>query len=190
MSLDEAIGLADDAAQSLSQPLATGERDAFDQLVRDHHQAVTRLAYRLLGWRGDVEDVVNDVFLAAFKKLDRFRGESSPWTWLAAITINRCRSARRRKFLPWRWLQRQDRSSEESSSQRIEHNETNQRVRDAVAKLPATDREVIVLFYLEELSGAQISKIIGVKENVINVRLHRARKRLKELLLREQLGDE
>jgi RNA polymerase sigma-70 factor (ECF subfamily) len=185
MSLNEAIGLADDATQPLSQPLASGERDAFDQLVRDHHQAVTRLAYRLLGWRGEVEDVIHDVFLAAFKKLHRFRGESSPWTWLATITINRCRSTRRRKFLPWRWLERQDRSFEESSSERIEQKETNQRVRDAVAKLPATDREVIVLFYLEEMSVSQISKMIGVKETAINVRLHRARKRLKELL-----GDE
>ena len=76
-------------------PLTDGQRDALDAFVREHHASVTRLAYRLLGWRGDVEDVVHDVFLAAFKKLDRFRSESSTWTWLAAITINRCRSDRR-----------------------------------------------------------------------------------------------
>lgn len=68
----------------------------------------------------------------------------------------------------------------------IERNETGQRVRDAVAKLSPRDRELIVLHYLEELSIPEISEIIRVADKVIHVRLHRARKRLKELLGNER----
>ena len=68
-------------------------------LVALHQQRVSRLVYRLLGWRGEVEDIVQDVFLAALKSHKNFREESSQWTWLAAITINRCRTHRRRKLL-------------------------------------------------------------------------------------------
>ena len=64
------------------------------------------MVYRLLGWRGEVEDIVQDVFLAAFKRRQTFRDESSQWTWLAAIAINRCRTHRRRKLLEFRWLKR------------------------------------------------------------------------------------
>src|SRR3989440_7348064 len=177
MGLEEATNLP-------AQPLATpAPVDALEKLIRDYHAPVTRLAYRLLGWRGEVEDLVHDVFLAAFKQQHRFRGESSAWTWLAAITINRCRSMRRRKVLYFRWLKRRSVNREvptHRDADRIERDETGQRVRDAVAKLSPRDRELIVLHYLEELSIPEISKIIGVADKVIHVRLHRARKRLKE----------
>jgi RNA polymerase sigma-70 factor (ECF subfamily) len=144
---------------------------------------VTRLAYRLLGWRGDVEDLVHDVFLAAFKQRHRFRGEASAWTWLAAIAINQCRSHRRRQVLRFRWLRNRNRPEHAArSSERAEQDETAQRVRDAVAQLRIRDRELIVLHYLEELSTEQISAITGVSMKTIHVRLHRARQRLKALL--------
>jgi RNA polymerase sigma-70 factor (ECF subfamily) len=176
MGLPEATNLSE-------QPLTYGQRDALEMLVRDYHAPVTRLAYRLLGWRGDVEDVVHDVFLAAFKQQHRFRGESSPWTWLAAITINRCRTHLRRKLLHLRWLRKREvRREDASDAQPIERDETARKVRDAVAKLSPRDREVIVLYYLEELTVPEISGITGARDKAIHVRLHRARKRLKGLL--------
>ena len=60
--------------------------------------------------------------------------------------------------------------------------ETSQQVRNAVAALPPRDREVIVLFYLEELPVAQVAQLLGAKPNAIEVRLHRARQRLKTQL--------
>jgi RNA polymerase sigma-70 factor (ECF subfamily) len=167
-------------------PTTAGRDDALEKLVREHHASVTRLAYRLLGWRGDVEDLVHDVFLTAFGKLDRFRNESSTWTWLAAITINRCRSQRRRALLHLKWLSRRDVVCETArGGGSLEQDETAKRVRKAVAKLSARDRELIVLHYLEELSIPEICKLLGEKDKTIHVRLHRARQRLKGLL-----GDE
>lgn len=159
----------------------------FDEVVRRHQPQVARLAHRLLGWRDRdaVEDVVQEVFLIAWRRMKSFRGDSSLGTWLIGITINQCRAQRRRSLLRLKWLR--EAFATGNSSQPIADGpaageETSQQVRDAVARLPPRDREVIVLFYLEALSVAQIAQLLGVKNNAIEVRLHRARTRLKTQL--------
>lgn len=167
--------------------LASSEPDdALEELVRDHHQSVSRLAHRLLGWRGDaheVEDLVHDVFLAAFKQQQRgrFRGESSAWTWLAAITINRFRSHRRRQLLWLRWSTSQQHTATDSADH-LERDDTARHVRAAVAKLRPADRELIVLHYLEEFAFEKIAEMTGIRIATLHVRMHRARARLKVLL--------
>jgi RNA polymerase sigma-70 factor (ECF subfamily) len=155
----------------------------FDAIVARHQPQVARLAHRLLGWRdrAAVEDVVQEVFLVAFTRLKQFRGDSTLSTWLTGITINQCRAHRRRSLLRLKWL-REKWNRRETNHQPTDADETSQQVRDAVALLPPRDREVIVLFYLEEFSVAQIAELLGVKNNAIEVRLHRARQRLKTQL--------
>jgi RNA polymerase sigma factor (sigma-70 family) len=153
----------------------------FESLVCRHQAAVTRLAYRLLGWRHEaVEDVVQEVFLAALMHLDRFRGEAEVATWLTRITINCCRTLRRRNLVRLRWLRRQ-RPTDTAPAGDADA-DTGQRVRDAVARLPARDREVIVLRYLEQLEIGEIARLLGTKHNAVEVRLHRARTKLRTLL--------
>jgi RNA polymerase sigma-70 factor (ECF subfamily) len=178
----EAIALPNETRNPEAAP------SGFDRLVAEHQQRVTRLVYRLLGWRGEVEDIVQDVFLAAFKRRETFRDESSQWTWLAAIAINRCRTYRRRKLLEFRWLKRARPNSAVERNPNLERDETAQRVRQAVAALPDRDREVIVLYYLEDWSVADISRATGISAGTIDVRLHRAREKLRKSLggLREQ----
>ena len=161
--------------------------DCFDAFVAAHESRVRRLAFRLLGWRGDmfdVDDVVQDVFLAAFKRLETFRGDSQVQTWLAAVTINRCRTYQRRQVLRLKWFRRQKQveRSGGGSDEKSLREETHERVRAAIAALRPKDREVIVLFYLEELSIAQMASLLNATNNAVEVRLHRARQRLKELL--------
>ena len=74
----------------------------FEQVVDEQQANVARLARRLLGWStngADVDDVAQDVFLTVLKHLDRFRGESSLSTWITRITINACRTHRRRRVM-------------------------------------------------------------------------------------------
>jgi RNA polymerase sigma factor (sigma-70 family) len=177
LTLHQAVGLADETQNP---------GDPFDRLVAENQDRVARLVYRLLGWReslcGDVDDIVQDVFLAAFKNLKTFRDESTQWTWLAAIAINRCRSHRRRKLLEFRWLKNATNHRATESPSAIERDETSNCVRRAVAELPPQDREVIVLYYLEDWTVAQISKTCGASPAAIDVRLHRARQRLRKIL--------
>ena len=160
--------------------------DPFEQLVATHEPRVRRLTHRLLGWRNggdDVDDVVQDVFLAALKNLAHFRGEASIATWLTRVTINRCRTHRRRQFLRLRWLRRQQPAGNAPpGDEQSVADETSAKVRRAVQQLSPRDREVIVLCYLEELPPAEIATLLEITRSALDVRLHRARKRLKDLL--------
>src|SRR5947209_2107430 len=91
------VAEADESA--LAQRLAGGDPEAFEDIVALYRARVARLAHRLLGWGGDPEDVVQEVFLAALRKAKGFRGQASLWTWLATITVNRCRRQLRRQTL-------------------------------------------------------------------------------------------
>jgi RNA polymerase sigma factor (sigma-70 family) len=174
-----------DADTTLAQRLALGEAEAFEQLVALYQPRVSRLAFRLLGWNGDVEDVVQDVFVAALSKGKTFRGDASLWTWLTAVTLNLCRTRLRRAALLRRLtggLLRSENPQAAAADVPAVMDETSSRVRSAVAALPPRDREVIVLYYLEERPVAQISELIGITSNAVDVRLHRARRKLKDLL--------
>src|SRR4051794_19333343 len=92
-----ALTRADDS--SVAQRFAAGDTAAFTQVVALYQTRVARLASRLLGWSGDVDDVVQDVFLAALTKAGTFRGEASLWTWLTTLTLNQCRTRQRRALL-------------------------------------------------------------------------------------------
>ena len=76
-----------------------GDESAFERIVERYSAEIAVLVNRLLGWPGDVEDVTQDIFLAAFVGLKRFRGDCSLKTWLFTIAINKCRSYRYRQVL-------------------------------------------------------------------------------------------
>jgi RNA polymerase sigma-70 factor (ECF subfamily) len=168
-----------------------GDAGAFELLVELHAPRVARLSQRLLGWRDDgavsVEDVVQDVFVAALRRRQTFRGgEAELWPWLARIAVNRCRSHGRRSALWTRWLRRRGEDppapTAPSADGTAVRDETGRRIRETVQRLSPGDREVIVLCYLEELSIPQICQILGAKRGAIDTRLSRARRRLAVLL--------
>jgi RNA polymerase sigma-70 factor (ECF subfamily) len=166
--------------------VAAGDAAAFDRLVEDHRARVTGLAFRLLGWTDEVEDVVQDVFLTVLKNTRKFRGESGLSTWLTAITVNTCRKRGRKQQLRQRLLAhlggRRRSALAPAADASAADRETFTGVRDAVRALPSRDREVIVLRYLEQMSVDRIGEVLGVSKNAVEVRLSRARQRLRELL--------
>lgn len=182
LALPKGSDLSADDEKVLLERFARGDESAFDRIVQIHQPRILRLAARLLGWRESPEDVAQEVFLVAFRKLRRFRGESSLGTWLTSITLRTCRAWRRRWWRQWRRLLRLKTSVEMTCAEEPADDETSRRVRDAVARLPSGDREVIVLYYLEQMSVAAMAEILGASVGAINVRLHRARGRLREKL--------
>ncbi len=175
-------GNTDDAR--LVERFKCGDGSAFDRIVSEHAADVQALAGRLLGWDGDVEDVVQEVFLAAFVGLKRFKGASSLRTWLYSITINKCRSHRHRRRVRLRVFSKPNEDGADSAGAVSESmtEDDFDRVRTAVRSLPVKYREVVVLKYLQELSTEKICEILGVSDNVVYVRLNRARAMLKEKL--------
>ena len=170
----------------LVERFGRGDDSAFDRIVARYAAEVAALANRLLGWPQDVDDVVQDVFMAAFTGLRKFRGDCKLRTWLFTITINTCRRHRRRlgrlRSVPLEDAAPNLYLNEHAEMAAID-SETFARVRRAVRALPARYREVVVLRYLQGLETAEICRLLGISTNAMNVRLNRARKRLKEDLL-------
>ena len=170
----------------LVEKFSRGDESVFDRIVERYSADVGALANRLLGWPGEVEDVSQEVFLAAYLGLKRFRCECSLKSWLFTITINKCRSHRRRQMLRLRMSSRAaDKAplpSEQTASSNPMDAETFNRLRNAVGALPAKYREPVVLKYIEELGADEIARILGISQNALHVRLSRARKHLKRHL--------
>ena len=174
------------ADECLVKQFNGGDGAAFDRLIARYLKDVSGLAGRLLGWDGEVEDVVQDVFLAAFVGFKKFRFECSVKTWLFGITVNKCRSYRYRRAVRRRALSQarqikvtaSKRAAEKSRHQEEKH----EQVRRAVSRLPVKYREAVVLRYLEGLSTKEIIKVLGVSENAFHTRLSRAREQLEKEL--------
>jgi RNA polymerase sigma factor (sigma-70 family) len=179
----EEAWVVDAEESALARRLSGGDPAALAEVIALYRGRVARLAHRLLGWGGDPEDVVQEVFLAALRKAKDFRGRASLWSWLATITVNCCRRQLRRRALWQRFLFARSRAETAVAADRDAlADETNRRVRDAVAALPARDREVIVLYYLEESPVAEIAELLRATPNAVQVRLYRARAKLSEAL--------
>ncbi|MHC4475095.1 MAG: RNA polymerase sigma factor [Planctomycetota bacterium] len=170
--------------EQLVKRFKQGDESAFDRIVKEYSRPVAALANRLLGWPGEVEDIVQDIFLAAYLGLGRFRGQCSLKTWLFTITINRCRKYRYKRMLRLKTFSKVATQASGSPVQAPEKtsmdSEVFERVRRAVRALPAKYREPVVLRYLQEFEVEQISEILGISQNAVQVRLTRAKERLKE----------
>jgi RNA polymerase sigma-70 factor (ECF subfamily) len=168
----------------LAARLQAGQPAAFDQFVAAHQERIARLVFRLIGEPDEVQDVVQEVFLSVLQNLKRFRGESKLSTWLTAIALNECRSHRRRSLLRPRTLFHLAKTlaAPPEEDRPAESAEVHERLRRAVRRLSAKYREPIVLRYFEELSVREIGQVLGISANNVEVRLTRARYKLREML--------
>lgn len=177
-------GMIDD--ELVVEQFSRGDEAVFDRIIEQYSADVGALANRLLGWPGEVEDVTQDIFLAAYLGLKKFRCECSLKSWLFTITINKCRSYRRKRLLYLRKSLQAAKRTPSPVPYTADGNpadaETFSRIRSAVAALPAKYREPVVLKYLQELPMVEIGRILGINQNTLHVRLSRARKRLRRSL--------
>jgi len=162
-----------------------GDNRAFARLVDQTYSDVFLLAARLTRDHDDALDVVQEVYLRAYKGLIDYRGEARFTTWLHRITIN-CAStllARRRRELhdP---IQRDviDMSDEYHPERRVEESEISDDLRRALEELPPNLRSVLVLSDVYDLSHQKIGKQLGISATAVKVRLHRSRKRIRQAI--------
>jgi RNA polymerase sigma-70 factor (ECF subfamily) len=164
-----------------------GDQRAATRLVGRHAEAVARFVTSV-GARTDVDDVVQDTFARAFASLDSFRGESSLRTWLFSIArrlvLDRRRSERRRGGGPQMQVEVQDVDAvtEYDALDAVVAEETERRMRDAVARLTPTQREVFVLRVGEGLSYREIAEAVDTTEGAARVHYHNAMRAVKEFL--------
>ena len=167
-----------------------GDDGAFEALVRATHAETYTLAYRLTGDDEDARDVTQDTYLRAYRALDRFRGDARFQTWLYRITANSASN-----LLGQRARHRHDELTEEAPVAddrihidpvaRAEGDALRHHLTEALRRLPTGLRQVVVLRDVYDLPHDAIAQELGISVTAAKVRLHRARRRLREDLYAE-----
>jgi RNA polymerase sigma factor (sigma-70 family) len=186
----------------LIHAVLSGDDSAFDILVEKHQKSVHALAWRKIGDFHYAEEITQDTFLRAYQKLSTLRNPSQFLRWLYVIANRLCLNWLRKQKPAKQMQSLEDTPMEEvvkSDYARyvLEQRETEatehrfEIVKKLLEKLPESERTVMVLHYLGEMTMKEIGKFLGVSVETIKTRLHRARKRLQEeeeLLVQEVLG--
>ncbi len=196
--MDSAIDpLADDSAETaLLAGLRAGSDAAYEALVRATSSRLLAVARRIVGSEEDARDVVQEAFISAFKALDRFEGNAKLSTWLHRIVVNKAlMRLRTRKRKPEEPIEPMLPSFKEDGHQvqlgadwqegadvALERAETRAFVREQIDRLPETYRTVLLLRDIEEMNTPETADMLGITENAVKIRLHRARQALRALL--------
>jgi RNA polymerase sigma factor (sigma-70 family) len=171
---------------ALAAAFREGDRAAAEVVAVHLAPYVVRLVRRLTAWQNDADDLVQDVIVEALTARTKFRGEAKLETWITRIAINRVRAHGRKQWLRRRlfaaWAGRNQETAAPPADAAAQINEQAQSVRDAVATLPTKSREAMVLHYLQGLTTAETAAALGVSIGAVEVRLSRARDKLRELL--------
>jgi RNA polymerase sigma-70 factor (ECF subfamily) len=184
-------GIAD---LELAARVAAGDGAAFELLMRRHNRRLYRLAVSVLRDPADAEDALQEVYLAAYRAIGSFRGESSLVTWLSRLVLNQC-LARRRKS------QRRDNIvsivqetpesdavfeiDSETPDRALVRTELRELLERKVGELPEAFRTVFMMRCVEELSVEETAQLLNIPQATVRTRQFRARSLLRESLAQD-----
>jgi RNA polymerase sigma-70 factor, ECF subfamily len=169
-----------------------GDLAAFEELYRAHAGKLFSIACRMLGNPADAEDLLQEIFLSAHRKLDGFRGESALGTWLYRLATNHCldylrsRAARTNQLTDA--LDDDQGRFEPGRGGLAEQAITKMDLERALAQLPEGCRAAFVLHDVEGLEHREVAEALGIAEGTSKSQVHKARLRLRSLLLKEKKG--
>ena len=183
----------------LIQQTLEGDQQAFSALVRKYQKPLHALVWRKIGDFHIAEEITQDIFLNVYKKLQTLKNPNLFAGWLYVSAARRCLAWLKKKRIPMESLEimspeeleelayTQYRAEQE---EKIVNEQQREVVKRLLQKLPESERTVVTLHYLGDMTCEDISKFLGVSPNTVKSRLHRARKRLKkaEHIVRETLG--
>ncbi len=166
----------------------SGNTEAFALLVDKYQARIFALVYAKVGQFQDAEDLTQEVFLNAYKKLSTLRRWDQFYPWIYSIAVNRCKDfhrdrKRRIDTVPLADPSENHRADMEAHSEKLK----NEQLHDALATLPEMYRQVLVLRYMAGMKSKEIAQTLRVSPNTINQRLMRAREKLKTVLNEEMI---
>ncbi len=188
MELAKTIGTAPIGDDEAVERVLSGDVALFEILMRRHNQRVSRAVRAILGADGDVEDVMQQAYLNAFAHLHQFAGDAMFATWLTRIAVNEAIARRRKRDRFYRDDDETAIASLESSlpdpEQQAAGSELRQVMEREVEALPDAFRAVVVMRDVEGLSTGETAASLGISEDLVKTRLHRARTMLRDNLYR------
>jgi RNA polymerase sigma factor (sigma-70 family) len=198
IKMDQNPRSLDDAA--IVRKILAGEKELFELLLRRHNQTLYRVIRSYLKDLDEVQDVMQNAYLKAFDKLSKFRGDASFSTWLIRIGINealvRLNAAKKGKtvyldpFLEENNNVIQIPDKQMNPEKAFIRQEAKQLLERAIDNLPEKYRVVYVLKEIEGMESTQIEETLGLTDANVKVRLHRAKKLLKESLYQLSINRE
>jgi len=181
-----------DLADEKLVEMAVGhDPDAFGELVRRWERKIFALCFGMLTREDEARDATQETFIAAYKNLDRFRGEAKVSSWLHRIAVNQCLTVKRRaKTRSEEFLDDETGKSERvfvapskfSPGNEAEQTERLRVVRQAVSSLPVDLRQVVVMKEFEEMTFQEISDTLELPLSTVKSRLYTALKQLRSKL--------
>jgi RNA polymerase sigma factor (sigma-70 family) len=166
-------------------PNDLSKEERLEWLMNEYGNDVVRLAFTYVKHKQQSEDIAQEVFIKCYQNLDGFRNDSTYKTWLFRITINLCKDKLRSwsfKSIVFTEFSFKKKSSYETPELELVSQESKRNISEKILSLPLKYREIIILYYYEELSYNQISDLLHISLPTIKSRLHRARAMLKKLL--------
>jgi RNA polymerase sigma-70 factor (ECF subfamily) len=170
-----------------------GDQSAWDQIVRQHWRKVFNLAYKFVGRHDEAEDLTQDIFLKIFKALHTFDRRANFQTWLISISRNLCidhyRSVRKERETMARDVDAAELSPvsrERGPHSQLEQIDLRQLIKRALAELPPSLRQAVILRDLQEFSYQEIAGQLGLPEGTVKSRINRGRLELARQMRRLQ----
>lgn len=187
-----------DPDEELVRRFQDGDRAAYSDIVRRYQDRVFTLSLRWMGDRQVAEEVAQDVFIALYRSLDRFRGEARLSTWIFRVTVNHCKNRRlyrrRRKMEQHEPLEgtradedgpvRQIPGDGPGTDSQVHRSEAGRILQEALDRLDESYRTILVLRDVEDLPYEEIAQILELPRGTVKSRLHRARAELARVLSR------
>ncbi|MCG9134482.1 sigma-70 family RNA polymerase sigma factor, partial [Candidatus Poribacteria bacterium] len=184
----------------LIQRILQGDQEAFSPLIKKYQKGVHALAWRKIGDFHIAQEITQDSFLKAYEKLRTLKDPNAFAGWLYVIVANLCLDWLRKNRIPMESLDTADSSEVDkvsysqyvSEKQEEDADETRREVvKELLKKLPESERTVMTLHYLGEMTIKAISEFLGVSQNTVKSRLSRARNRLRkeeDVVIQQNLG--
>lgn len=168
----------------LAERCREGDLAAFEELYRAHGHRIYAVAYRMLGHAADAEDLTQEVFLTAHRKLSSYRGDASLGTWLYRLAVNLCldrvRSRARREDQRTDHLE-DERTPGDGNGRRLDVVERIDLER-AIRALPEACRAAFLLHDIEGFEHREVATLLGIAEGTSKSQVHKARRRLRRAL--------
>jgi len=166
-----------------------GEQGGYAELMRAHRAAVFRLCRHHVGDEHEALDLTQETFAAAFAALTRFDPARSFRAWILRIAVNKCHDWARRRAVRrfFTFAQPLDAALELAApamplDDALAAKQAVERMRGAIAALPAALKEPLILCAIEGMSQAEAAQVLGVSEKAVETRIYRAKRRLAEML--------
>ena len=167
------------------------EKDSIlENLMIEHGNELTRLAYSYVKDTEIAKDVVQNTFIKCYKNLDSFRNDAHIKTWLYRIAINECKDY----LKSWHYkmvqvksfMNETARSISPSVEKTVMDKYNSEEMKDTIFSIPKVYREVVFLYYYDSLNSEEIATVLDIPVNTVKTRLRRAKQRLQSIIKEEE----